>query len=700
LGGLKEQVSCFFKIKQKRKQSQELSNDKNQGMKTTNSIQLTMFEDLTKTDDPKALILREYQALVVEKILALIAAGINPLLYLPTGAGKTECAVEIARQYIYDIIVKYKKTGKKVCFVCNRTDLINQTVARFKKYGFRAGVIQANVKHTHNVDVYVLSIDSFSSRQNLVKSLNFGLVIIDEAHNHFNKRGYVFYQSFYNTDTVFLGLTATPFLEKRWELADGLPEFWLGDKNKPTYKNVKVDDKIVTNYYYKSFGYIYDEVVVEVTPSQLKAMKFLSECEIRNYDLFDPKTLKKVEEGEEYNEAEVFRIFSDPSFLDHAASQYLFFAKDGDRLKQGLAFCVNIAHAKVLTNTLLNNGIRTKYVTKDTSIKEREKIYEDYRNYEIDVICSVDVFCEGFDMPQAEICLLCKPTNSLIRLVQIIGRMLRIFPGKEKCVIIDQGNSTQTIVSKYLELPCGFSPYDPLDLSPEKILAIDEPPLPREIEEKLNSGGGYKQVGILGDISYQRLSYAEQRAQQCVKYAKEHNWTDKQLVEKFVSTNDVPCMDSIQILVDHINNTTGVKNIERYTEILYHCCIVYNFVRSDLPIPEIAKEKLSSTQIEQVSKKAKERRINDIKQRLILQRKSIVVDYEPPHNSYYQQLKKAALKGGTLVNELFHNLFSELQKRYLADQSTENKTRLDKLKQDYVKIVRKYKRAAKSDQKI
>jgi superfamily II DNA or RNA helicase len=138
--------------------------------------QVAMFTD-TETEEPKALIPRDYQQRIVEKVLVLFALGLNILLYLPTGGGKTECAVEICIRYLY------KKTGKKILFVANRSDLVRQTQARFARYGIKAGIIQRGFKHTPDADVYILSIDSFKNRIDFVLELNFGLVIIDEAHN-------------------------------------------------------------------------------------------------------------------------------------------------------------------------------------------------------------------------------------------------------------------------------------------------------------------------------------------------------------------------------------------------------------------------------------------------------------------------------------------------------------------------------------
>jgi hypothetical protein len=453
------------------------------------------------------------------------------------------------------------------------------------------------------------------------------------------------------------------------------------------------------NYYYKSFGYVYDQVVAEVLPSQLNQMGYLADCEILLYDLFDGSN-QKVTEGGEYDDEEVKRIFTDPKFLKHITEQYLKIEKVGDRLRQGLAFCTDINHSKALCKVLVENGVRAVCVDCDTPPWKRDIIYEDYRQYKIDVICSVNVFCEGFDMPQAEIALLCRPTTSLIVLVQIIGRMLRIFPGKEKCIILDQGNSCNDIVSRYLVDASGFHPYNPIDLSEDKILGIVEPPLPKEIEEKLGGGEGFGRAGILGDTAKIKLPFCEERAQTCVSYAKEHGWNDKQLVEKFLSTCHYPSQSSLYIISNYLMEGSEQKDIDRYTEILYYSCMTYSAIQLGHNINPQALEKLTPAQLQKVSMKARERQMQNKRQDYYLRKKSIVADLDPPNNSYYPQLQIAARKGGDYVTKLFEVLSTELRKRYLKEKSPENLARLDRLMGDYGKILRKYKRAANSDKKI
>ena len=56
---------------------------------------------------------------------------------------------------------------------------------------------------------------------------------------------------------------------------------------------------------------------------------------------------------------------------------------------------------------------------------------------DIDVLVSVDLFSEGFDCPDVEFIQLARPTLSLAKYMQMVGRGLRVAKGKEYCVILD-----------------------------------------------------------------------------------------------------------------------------------------------------------------------------------------------------------------------------------------------------------------------
>ena len=63
----------------------------------------------------------------------------------------------------------------------------------------------------------------------------------------------------------------------------------------------------------------------------------------------------------------------------------------------------------------------------------------------IQVLVNVDIFSEGFDCPDVEFVQLARPTLSLAKYLQMVGRGLRVAKGKKNCVIIPQFGITNSI---------------------------------------------------------------------------------------------------------------------------------------------------------------------------------------------------------------------------------------------------------------
>ena len=105
--------------------------------------------------------------------------------------------------------------------------------------------------------------------------------------------------------------------------------------------------------------------------------------------------------------------------------------------KSTLVFCVDVAHVSDLTATFRRLGIDARFVTGDTPKQVRSKRLDDFKNLEFPVLLNCGIFTEGTDIPNIDCVLLARPTKSRNLLVQMIGRGMRLFPGKENCHIID-----------------------------------------------------------------------------------------------------------------------------------------------------------------------------------------------------------------------------------------------------------------------
>lgn len=108
----------------------------------------------------------------------------------------------------------------------------------------------------------------------------------------------------------------------------------------------------------------------------------------------------------------------------------------GDR-KSTLVFCVDLNHLTALTNTFRAHGIDARFVTGETPRPIRSERLDSFRAGDFPVLLNVGVFTEGTDIPNIDCVILARPTKSRNLLVQMIGRGMRLHPGKDNCHIID-----------------------------------------------------------------------------------------------------------------------------------------------------------------------------------------------------------------------------------------------------------------------
>lgn len=94
-----------------------------------------------------------------------------------------------------------------------------------------------------------------------------------------------------------------------------------------------------------------------------------------------------------------------------------------------------------MVEQLLLHGIKAEILTSDNS-HERQQKQQAIRSGQINVLCVVDIFNEGVDIPEVDTLLFLRPTESLTIFLQQLGRGLRLSEDKECCTVLDfVGNS-------------------------------------------------------------------------------------------------------------------------------------------------------------------------------------------------------------------------------------------------------------------
>ena len=131
--------------------------------------------------------------------------------------------------------------------------------------------------------------------------------------------------------------------------------------------------------------------------------------------------------------------------------------------KKGIVYAIDIRHAEHIAEEYRRHGIAAVAISSKTPAEERTAIIERFRNTDcrdsgvdfsanksltvigcqsssstgVTVLVNVDLFGEGFDCPDVEFIQLARPTLSLAKYLQQVGRGMRVFEGKKYCLILD-----------------------------------------------------------------------------------------------------------------------------------------------------------------------------------------------------------------------------------------------------------------------
>jgi hypothetical protein len=143
-----------------------------------------------------------------------------------------------------------------------------------------------------------------------------------------------------------------------------------------------------------------------------------------------------------------------------------------------LAFCVSQRHADFMAEFFHKKGRRAVAVHSGETSAPRAQSLDDLSSGHLDVICAVDVFNEGLDLPELDTVLMLRPTESRVIWLQQFGRGLRRTDADKRLRVIDYIGNHRTFLVKPLTL------FDLTPGSPEMLNLLERARAgPIEIEE-------------------------------------------------------------------------------------------------------------------------------------------------------------------------------------------------------------------------
>lgn len=290
---------------------------------------------------------------------------------------------------------------KKVLFIAHRDEILRDAKNTFetvyketKTYGFFNGYRKDIKSDIIFASINTISKDEYISEDYFSKE-NFDYIVIDEFH-HSSSPSYLKVLEYFNPKFL-LGLTATP------DRADNGDIYKLCDYNIAYECDFRVG---INNGWLTPFEYfgIYDDTDYSTIPWRSG-----------KYDL----------------EALENKLIIDKR-LELIYKKYLEFRKIS-----AVAFCASIKHCEIMNRYFSEQNIKSEIIIGNTPVEKRQEIISKFKNKELDIIFTVDVFNEGIDIPCIDTILFLRPTNSYTIFIQQLGRGLRTFENKEKLRVLD-----------------------------------------------------------------------------------------------------------------------------------------------------------------------------------------------------------------------------------------------------------------------
>ena len=350
----------------------------------------------------KDITLRDYQQLAKEEIFSKWNRVDNILYQMPTGTGKTRLFTSIIRDI--SIWGLRHNINYRILIIAHRSELIEQSSRSLDKYRIKHGVLAGTMKDKRDLTqaIQVASIQTIThpANQCMIDDLKFDFIIIDEAHHAVANSYQKLWE--YCPDAKKLGVTATP-----WRMNNsGFAQIF----------DVYIPSMSIKDFIQKGWLATYQYYSIPTSSELVKSIE-----SIREFDI----------EGDYKNSALV--EVCDTSKI--RAQLYDSYEKNVLG-KKGIIYSISREHSEHICLQYRSRGVAIENIDSKTPAKVREKVIQAFRNGEIDIIVNVDIFSEGFDCPDIEFIQLARPTKSLVKYIQQVGRGLRK-NGDKKCVILD-----------------------------------------------------------------------------------------------------------------------------------------------------------------------------------------------------------------------------------------------------------------------
>ncbi|WP_432696180.1 DEAD/DEAH box helicase [Marinobacterium sp. YM272] len=332
------------------------------------------------------------------------------VIVLPTGAGKSLVIAELARL-----------ARRRILVLAHVRELVEQNHAKYTALGMDGGIFSAGLGRRDNEHQV-----TFASVQSLARNLEsfddqFSLLIIDECHRVSDDENSQYQQIIAhlkerNPGLKVLGLTATPY-----RLGYG----WI--------------------YQYHHRGMVraeeprlFQHCIYELPLPFMIRQGYLTEPKLIDAAIahYDFSSLQPSDSGS-YNETELNSLIAKHPRVTRAICEQI--VELGGQREGVMIFAATVRHAQEIIGYLPE--AESALIIGDTESDERERLIQAFKQKQIRYLVNVAVLTTGFDAPHVDMIAILRPTASVSLFQQIVGRGLRLSPGKTDCLIIDYASS-------------------------------------------------------------------------------------------------------------------------------------------------------------------------------------------------------------------------------------------------------------------
>lgn len=360
------------------------------------------------------------------------------VVVLPTGSGKSLVIAELARL-----------ARGRVLVLAHVRELVEQNHAKYQAYGLEADIFSAGLGRKESGRQVV-----FGSVQSVVRNLAafaaaktqsgaFTLLVIDECHRvslekEASYRQVIDHLRRHNPRLKVLGLTATPY-----RLGQG----FIYHRHHHGMVRGEADCFFA--------DCVFEQPLRLMVRQGYLARPRRVDAAVERYDF---SQLAPSARGL-FSEAELNRAASGQRVTPGIVAEIVERARD----RRGvMIFAATVLHAEEIMGYLPQG--EAALITGGTPSRERERLIGDFKAERLKYLVNVAVLTTGFDAPHVDLIAILRPTESVSLYQQIVGRGLRLAPGKQDCLILDYAGNPWDLYAPEIGSPRPDSDSEPVQV--------------------------------------------------------------------------------------------------------------------------------------------------------------------------------------------------------------------------------------------